>query len=216
LRIIVPSDSNRFHLRRHKPAQRAGARNWDISSKQERDGPQQSDRRPQFAQFHRDGHWTSTLAILQKGDYLLVSSHERRGIGGPRAIPTPRVQDLFHQICHRIARPRALFPSLCQPSTRNTWTGTTFREGPLTDYAPPCSGWLRRSCSLHRSEKKTRDAVSEASADLLQQFNIQPGQATHFQEMGRDHVAKTDRPGYRRAVDRTPRVVHWPRTAPNT
>jgi len=98
--------------------------------------------------FIEDGHWTSTLAILQKGDYLLVSfGTNDAGSVAARHTDTA-VSGRISPNTSPNRAPRALFPSLCQPSIRTP--GPARRSGRL--YRLPyrhASGGHGAQCSLH-------------------------------------------------------------------
>jgi len=121
-----------LHLRRHKPAQGLGP-GTGIFLQQERDGPQQSDRRPPVrAVSSKTAIGLPPLPFCRRA----TISWSRRTNDADRFRAPYRhrgFQDLFHPILHRNRAPRRYSHPLCQPSTRTTWTGHDI-QGRLYDY----------------------------------------------------------------------------------
>jgi lysophospholipase L1-like esterase len=140
--------------------------------------------------FIEDGHWTSTLAILQKGDYLLVSfGTNDAGSVAARHTDTAGFRTYFTQYVTE-SRAKGVIPILVSTVNQNTWTGTTFREG-FTDYR---TAMLRVVTALNVPfidlEKKTATLFQSLGQTYCSNLIFSPGQATHFQEMGAINVAK--------------------------
>jgi lysophospholipase L1-like esterase len=79
--------------------------------------------------FIEDGHWASTLAILQKGDYLLISfGTNDAGSVAARHTDTAGFRVYLTQYVTE-SRAKGVIPILVSTVCQNTWSGTTLREG---------------------------------------------------------------------------------------
>jgi lysophospholipase L1-like esterase len=75
--------------------------------------------------FIEDGHWASTLAILQKGDYLLVSfGTNDAGSVAARHTDTAGFRTYLTQYVTE-SRAKGVIPILVSTVCQNSWTGTT-------------------------------------------------------------------------------------------
>ncbi len=140
--------------------------------------------------FIEDGHWASTLAILQKGDYLLISfGTNDAGTVAARHTDTAGFRTYLTQYVTD-SRAIGVIPVLVSTVNQNTWNGATFREG-FTDYR---TAMLRVVTALNVPfvdlEKKTATLFQSLGQTYLNDFFFSPGQATHFQEMGAINIAK--------------------------
>lgn len=144
--------------------------------------------------FIEDGHWATTLALLQKGDYLLISfGTNDRGTVAARHTDTAGFRTYLTQYVTE-SRAKGAIPILVSTVNQNTWSGTTFTEGftiGVNDYR---GAMLRvvtaMSVPFVDLEKKTAALFQSLGQSYCANFIFSPGQSTHFQEMGAINIAK--------------------------
>jgi lysophospholipase L1-like esterase len=144
--------------------------------------------------FIEDGHWATTLALLQKGDYLLISfGTNDRGMVTERHTDTAGFRLYLTQYVTE-SRAKGAIPILVSTINQNTWSGTTFTEG-FTIGANDYRGAMLRVVNALNVpfvdlEKKSATLFQSLGQSYLNDFIFSPGQATHFQEMGAINIAK--------------------------
>jgi lysophospholipase L1-like esterase len=143
--------------------------------------------------FIEDGHWTSTLAVMQKGDYLLISfGTNDRGMVTERHTDTAGFRKYLTQYVTE-SRAKGAIPILVSTVNQNSWSGSTFTEGfnvGVNDYH---GAMLRVVTALTVPfidlEKKTATLFSANGQSYNANFLFDGG-TTHFHEMGAINVAK--------------------------
>jgi lysophospholipase L1-like esterase len=143
--------------------------------------------------FIEDGHWATTLALLQKGDYLLISfGTNDRGTVTERHTDTAGFRKYLTQYVTE-SRAKGAIPILVSTVNQNSWSGSTFTEGftiGVNDYR---GAMLRVVTALNVPfvdlEKKTAVLFQGLGQTYLSNF-IFDGGSTHFQEMGAINIAK--------------------------
>lgn len=143
--------------------------------------------------FIEDGHWTSTKAILQKGDILLISfGTNDRGTVAERHADTAQFRLFLTQYVTE-ARNLGVIPVLISTVNQNSWNGTTFTEGfniGANDYH---GAMLRVVNALNVPfidlEQKSAALFKSLGQSYLTNFIFIAGN-THFQEMGAVNIAK--------------------------
>ena len=138
--------------------------------------------------FIEDGHWASTLAILQKGDFLFIQfGHNDRSTVPERHADTAQYRKYLTQYVNE-SRAKGAIPILVSPMNMNAWNGTTMREvfnEGVNDYH---AAMLRvvnaEKVPFIDLEKKTAEVFRRLGQKYLAAFIFNPGEGTHFQEMG--------------------------------
>jgi len=142
--------------------------------------------------FIEDGHWASTLAILQKGDYLLVSfGTNDAGSVAARHTDTAGFRTYLTQYVTE-SRAKGVIPILVSTVCQNSWTGTTLKEG-FTIGANDYRGAMIRvvdalNVAFVDLEKRTAALFTSLGQSTLSASYFSGG--THFQEKGAIAVAK--------------------------
>lgn len=144
--------------------------------------------------FIEDGHWATTLALLQKGDYLLISfGTNDRGTVAERHTDTAGFRTYLTQYVTE-SRAKGAIPILVSTVNQNTWSGTTFTEGFTIGANDYRGAMLRVVTALNVPfvdlEKKTATLFQSLGQSYCANFIFSPGQSTHFQEMGAINIAK--------------------------
>jgi lysophospholipase L1-like esterase len=143
--------------------------------------------------FIEDGHWASALALIQKGDIVLISfGTNDRGTVAERHTDTAGFRLYLTQYVTE-SRAKGAIPVLISTVNQNSWNGTTFTEGfniGVNDY----HGAMLRvvnalSVPFIDLEQKTATLFKSLGESYLANFIFIAG-ATHFQEMGAINIAK--------------------------
>ena len=143
--------------------------------------------------FIEDGHWATTLALLQKGDYLLISfGTNDRGTVAERHTDTAGFRTYLTQYVTD-SRAKGVIPVLVSTVNQNTWNGTIFSEGYTIGVNDYRGAMLRVVNALNVPfvdlEKKTATLFQSLGQSYCANFIFSPGQSTHFQEMGAINIA---------------------------
>ena len=142
--------------------------------------------------FIEDGHWTSTLALMQKGDYLLISfGTNDAGSVAERHTDTAGFRKYLTQYVTE-SRAMGVIPILVSTVCQNTWSGTTLKEG-FTIGANDYRGAMIRvvdasNVAFVDLEKRTAALFTSIGQSALSASYFSGG--THFQEKGAIAVAK--------------------------
>lgn len=143
--------------------------------------------------FIEDGHWASTLALIQKGDYVLISfGTNDKGSVPARHTDTAGFRKYLTQYVTD-SRAKGANPVLISTVNQNTWSGTTFVEGFAAGVNDYRGAMLRVVMALSVPfidlEKKSASLFSGLGQSYCSNF-LFDGSVTHFQEMGAVNVAK--------------------------
>ncbi|MBN1309741.1 MAG: rhamnogalacturonan acetylesterase [Chitinispirillaceae bacterium] len=138
--------------------------------------------------FIEDGHWASTLSILQKGDFLFIQfGHNDRSTVTERHADTAQYRKYLTQYVTE-SRAKGAIPVLVSPMNMNAWNGTTLREvfnEGVNDYHAAMLRVVNASkVPFIDLEKKTAEIFRRLGQRYLAIFIFNPGEGTHFQEMG--------------------------------
>lgn len=138
--------------------------------------------------FIEDGHWASTLAILQKGDFLFIQfGHNDRSTVTERHADTAQYRKYLTQYVNE-SRAKGAIPVLVSPMNMNAWNGTTLREvfnEGANDYRAAMLRVVNASkVPFIDLEKKTAKIFQSMGQEYLAAFIFNTGEGTHFQEMG--------------------------------
>jgi lysophospholipase L1-like esterase len=143
--------------------------------------------------FVEDGHWASTLAILQKGDILLISfGTNDRGTVAERHADTAQFRQYLTQYVNE-SRAKGALPVLISTVNQNSWNGTTFQEGfnigPNDYHGAMLRVVTALSVPFIDLEQKSAALFKSLGESYLASFIFIAGN-THFQEMGAIAIAK--------------------------
>jgi lysophospholipase L1-like esterase len=143
--------------------------------------------------FIEDGHWATTLALLQKGDILLISfGTNDRGTVAERHTDTAGFRLYLSQYVTE-SRAKGAIPVLISTVNQNSWSGTTFTEGFNIGENDYHGAMLRVVDALDVPfidlEQKTAALFRVLGQSYLTNFFFIAG-ATHFQEMGAINIAR--------------------------
>ena len=143
--------------------------------------------------FIEDGHWASTLAILQKGDILLISfGTNDRGTVAERHADTAQFRQFLTQYVNE-SRAKGAIPVLVSTVNQNSWNGATFTEGFNIGNNDYHGAMLRVVTALSVPfidlEQKSAALFKSLGESYLASFIFIAGN-THFQEMGAIAIAK--------------------------
>jgi lysophospholipase L1-like esterase len=138
--------------------------------------------------FIEDGHWASTLAILQKGDFLFIQfGHNDRDTKAERHTDTAGYRKYLTQYVTE-SRAKGAIPILVSPMNMNAWNGTTlrevFNEGANDYHAAMLRVVNEQKVPFIDLEKKTAKIFQSLGQAYLAAFIFNTGEGTHFQEMG--------------------------------
>ena len=138
--------------------------------------------------FIEDGHWASTLAILQKGDYLLIQfGHNDSDMKPERHDDTAKYRQYLSQYVTE-SRAKGAIPVLVSPMNMNTWIGDTLRQVFNNDTNDYHAAMMRVAATLNVPfvdlEQKTAVLFQSLGKNYLTNFVFSAGQSTHFVEMG--------------------------------
>jgi lysophospholipase L1-like esterase len=142
--------------------------------------------------FIEDGHWKSTLALMQKGDFLLISfGTNDAGSVAERHTDTAGFRQYLTQYVTE-SRAMGVIPILVSTVCQNSWTGTTLKEG-FTIGANDYRGAMIRvvdalNVAFVDLEKRTAALFTSLGQATLSASYFNGG--THFQEKGAIAVAK--------------------------
>jgi len=138
--------------------------------------------------FIEDGHWTSTLGILQKGDFLFIQfGHNDRSTVAERYTDTAQYRQYLTQYITE-SRAKGAIPVLVSPMNMNAWNGTTLREV-FNEGASDYHAAMLRVANAQKVpfidlEQKTAKIFQSLGQVYLTAFIFNTGEGTHFQEMG--------------------------------
>jgi lysophospholipase L1-like esterase len=138
--------------------------------------------------FIEDGHWASTLPILQKGDYLFIQfGHNDRDTKVERYTDTAGYRKYLTQYVTE-SRAKGAFPILVSSMNMNAWNGTTlrevFNEGANDYHAAMIRVVNEQKVPFIDLEQKTAKLFQSLGQAYLAAFVFNTGEGTHFQEMG--------------------------------
>jgi lysophospholipase L1-like esterase len=138
--------------------------------------------------FIEDGHWASTLAILQKGDFLFIQfGHNDRDTKVERYTDTAGYRKYLTQYVTE-SRAKGAIPVLVSPMNMNAWNGSTmrevFNEGANDYHAAMLRVVNAQNVPFIDLEQKTATIFRRMGQAYLAAFIFNPGEGTHFQEMG--------------------------------
>lgn len=138
--------------------------------------------------FIEDGHWASTLGILQKGDFLFIQfGHNDRSTVAERHADTAQYRQYLTQYVTE-SRAKGAIPILVSPMNMNAWNGTTLREV-FNEGANDYHAAMLRVANTQKVpfidlEQKTAKIFQSLGQVYLTAFIFNTGEGTHFQEMG--------------------------------
>jgi lysophospholipase L1-like esterase len=157
--------------------------------------------------FIEDGHWASTLAILQKGDFLFIQfGHNDRSTVAARHADTAQYRQYLTQYITE-SRAKGAIPVLVSPMNMNTWNGTTLREvfnegandyhaamiRVATTLKVPFVDLEKKSATLFQSMGQAYITSYFFMTLAVNEYTNYPtgySDGTHFQEMGAINIAK--------------------------